>query len=455
MSHCPYGTEAENRLYPMADSLPGRIRIQLHFILSGQGEMLSSLHGDEEMQEDERQAVIQKFWPDKISRYVQSVNKNLTDWKRALKECQINEPKLDSLILKEGKNLLQNSFLRTERLEIHSSPTLYINNQLYEDALEPGLIARKICEILPDNKILFCLQQPACLQDSDCKKPGKEGKCAEAGTAGSRCDYRRAEPFEMTVITDSTLVFSTNIHEIVKSAQDLLPGAKVKQMDIANPLAQVFLRKNDIQTVPAVFLGAGVEKSEHFDKISNMVESGENGFFIQKQIFKNYSFWREKQKSGEMTVFWSPLSSQANEILDRFFNMAAAMQKNLSFIRWNPIVLLDEEGRPAARSGKMELEEIQRQMALPPDLLLPYLSLRIKNWDTSYWEESLETLNLNPQEIKKNALGKSVQAEAVKAAERFKSLGSAEGNIFFLVENKQLIKVQNEEDLAKLLELER
>ena len=52
MSFCPYGTQAEETLYPLLSLLKGKIDLELAYIISEANGEFSSLHGNDELNQD-------------------------------------------------------------------------------------------------------------------------------------------------------------------------------------------------------------------------------------------------------------------------------------------------------------------------------------------------------------------------------------------------------------------
>ncbi|RLG17777.1 hypothetical protein DRN62_00070 [Nanoarchaeota archaeon] len=66
MSFCPYGNMAERAMYPVVKLLGSKANIEVHYIVSVSGDQVRALHGEKEVQENMREACIQKYMPDKF-----------------------------------------------------------------------------------------------------------------------------------------------------------------------------------------------------------------------------------------------------------------------------------------------------------------------------------------------------------------------------------------------------
>ena len=77
MAFCPYGTQAETVMSPVAELLGSRADIRIRYITTVTGttvDSVDSLHGPSEAQEDLRQVCINKYYPEKYWAYLKTFN---------------------------------------------------------------------------------------------------------------------------------------------------------------------------------------------------------------------------------------------------------------------------------------------------------------------------------------------------------------------------------------------
>jgi glutaredoxin len=153
MSFCPYGQQAEAGLKPVADLLGAKATFEPHFIVSVSGDTVSSLHGQYEVNEDMRQAVILKhygtatFW-----KYVDYLNNNCNKdnvdacWKDAAKASSVDTAKVEGWVTAEGLDLMKAEAALTGQLGVTGSPTIFINGAPYGGSdRSPGAFQTAIC----------------------------------------------------------------------------------------------------------------------------------------------------------------------------------------------------------------------------------------------------------------------------------------------------------------------
>lgn len=449
MSHCPYGTQAEDRLMPLMTT--HRVQLRIRYILSGKPGALESLHGPEELAENARQAVIQKYWPDEFPAYLSSVNRG-GNWEKSAADAGLPLEILKEKTATEGMRLLETDYLITERLGITASPTLYIRNRPYDGPMDSLRLLMEVCRQTEGSQNSFCADVPACLNDSDCRKPGMEGSCFEPGAPESRCVYRKAPVFKLFIITDSTNRFPGDLQNLENQIQEMLPGAQQVRLDVSSEKASGILKQNGVRKIPALLFEKKAMDSRHFEKVRPTLRETDNYYVFTETRNLNPALWEREKKPGQLEFFWSPMSPVANQILERFLNLAQTRKLNLNKSVFTPIIFL-KDGQITTPNGKPELEEIMRTAAVPEKKFVQYLRVRAKNPNTTYWDDHLKAVKLKPRKIKKKAKSRKVKEAVKKSAEKIRDLGNPAAPAYFLLENRQIITVRNEQEMFRLLDL--
>ncbi len=132
MSFCPYGNRAEDTMKPVYDLLKNNINFNVHYIVSVSGSTIQSLHGQPEVDEDEREAcVLKNEGLDKWWEFVTYVNKNCGSdgscWKDAAKESGILESSISSCVSNDGLTLMKENGAASDSAGANGSPTLIVN----------------------------------------------------------------------------------------------------------------------------------------------------------------------------------------------------------------------------------------------------------------------------------------------------------------------------------------
>ena len=131
MSYCPFGTQAENALLEAKNKnlLPAGLKLEIHYIGDAEKKQngsynFQSLHGAPEWQENLRQLVIVRDFPDKFYGYLMERNKNITSvpWEDSAAKAGINSKKVASAAA-AGEKLLADDLVIANALSISTSPS--------------------------------------------------------------------------------------------------------------------------------------------------------------------------------------------------------------------------------------------------------------------------------------------------------------------------------------------
>ena len=171
MSHCPAGVQVVLDLLAARDAgtLPPWMKLSYHYIISrkklppsgnkaiplqGLHQIFRSMYGEAELEEDIRQLVILKYFPDKFAAYFRARFKDYKDkpkkdvWEKAAEGAGLDPSNIRQRFNQEGILLAQAEADLVKALGIHVSPTLlWENNQVIPKTdinKIPGLGALKL-----------------------------------------------------------------------------------------------------------------------------------------------------------------------------------------------------------------------------------------------------------------------------------------------------------------------
>jgi hypothetical protein len=132
MSFCPYGNKAEDTLKSAYDLLKNKVNFNFRYIVSSNGEAIQSLHGQKEVDQNEREACVMKnYGKDKWMDFVSYVNKNCgadgACWEAGVKSLNLDTAKISSCVTSSGTALMQNDEKLSKEAGASGSPTMIIN----------------------------------------------------------------------------------------------------------------------------------------------------------------------------------------------------------------------------------------------------------------------------------------------------------------------------------------
>ncbi|MFH1245024.1 MAG: cytochrome c biogenesis protein CcdA [Candidatus Omnitrophota bacterium] len=125
MSQCPGARPVVTQLANYIKAKPDKVKLTLHYLTTFQEFGIDSLHGPEEIKEDLRQIILQRYYPREFISYLLLINEKPPA--EALGELGISLKYLDSK-RKEALDILRRDFNLARELEIKQSPTILWEN---------------------------------------------------------------------------------------------------------------------------------------------------------------------------------------------------------------------------------------------------------------------------------------------------------------------------------------
>lgn len=151
MSQCPYGVQAINGIFGMAQNFGDDLEVAVDYIgtFSSQGE-LGSMHGPNEVTADIAQLCVHRVAPSRLLEVMHCQNKSYkdaaTNWEPCLQELRIPVGHVRQCIDSgEGARMLAASFERTKLRGDTGSPTIRIAGKPYSGSRKANDFARAAC----------------------------------------------------------------------------------------------------------------------------------------------------------------------------------------------------------------------------------------------------------------------------------------------------------------------
>jgi len=161
MSQCPYGAQAMVAAEAVADHFGKDLTLNVHFIGQIQGDTLTSMHGQAELDEDMREICASAKYPknNQFAKYLGCRSKDYrnTDWQPCAKSSGMDEKVIAKCVETEGKDLLRKSFQFASSLQIGASPTFLSNNRREFNAVDAPTLQQQFCA---DNPTLAGCKTP-------------------------------------------------------------------------------------------------------------------------------------------------------------------------------------------------------------------------------------------------------------------------------------------------------
>ncbi|MEM3727348.1 MAG: DsbA family protein [Candidatus Bathyarchaeia archaeon] len=163
MSFCPYGNQAEAGLEPVYRLLKDKVEWEPHYVIySNYGtypeycldkeKRYCSMHGIQELNQDVRELCIWKYYAhDLWWDFVIQVNNKCsagnadTCWEPIARDLGIDVEKIKTCQKDEAESLLENEIELNEEYGVRGSPTVFINDKLYQGSRTPEAYKQAIC----------------------------------------------------------------------------------------------------------------------------------------------------------------------------------------------------------------------------------------------------------------------------------------------------------------------
>ncbi len=138
MSQCPYGVMAENAVIQAKKEgkSPKANNVHIRYIVDyNEDKGFSSLHGSGEWEEDVRQLLIAKYYPEKLWKYLEIRNKDYRSsrWDKAMEDAGINAKKIMKKFDTEGLELLKQEAAYGKEYGVNASPTFLFEGKVQLD----------------------------------------------------------------------------------------------------------------------------------------------------------------------------------------------------------------------------------------------------------------------------------------------------------------------------------
>jgi thiol-disulfide isomerase/thioredoxin len=308
MSKCPYGITAEGVLDTVRDIFANEVSVNLFFIADENNGNITSLHGPSEVEENMRQLVINKYYPNKLWRYLKIRNSAIksNDWQASAILVGLVPSEVKKLVDLEGKNLLLNNIKKAKELKAGGSPTLYINNKLYDGKIEAPSIISAVCKDTKKSASFYCKTLPDCFADEDCLMPKKEGTCINKGDIKAKCEFKDAIKIEAVLILPRDCTDCDYYQEVLKNLEKMYRGLEVKKLFVDEKSAQELIKKTGLSVAPVIIFGKNIENTKKFSQVSarlvTKTKDGEHYLLSSAMLPPKVLLNREK-KENLITLF--------------------------------------------------------------------------------------------------------------------------------------------------------
>ena len=258
MSQCPFGTQVMNGASPVVKKMGEWVDLRLEFIGNMDGDTLTSMHGEAEVNGDIIELCLQKHLAEnyKFFAVLDCMNVNMRAIPGNWEECamkagfEADMPKLKECYAgQEGKDLLRASFEASQKAGARGSPTMFMAGKPYRGGRGEADFMRALCAEMPEGaKAKACAEIPPPITFDAILLEDK--RCTDRS-----CDTGR----------------------LISSFSSMFPGMKLKKLEWAQEEAKKLYADEEIKYLPVIFFGPEVEKADGFARLQRFLKPSKSG----------------------------------------------------------------------------------------------------------------------------------------------------------------------------------
>lgn len=278
MSQCPFGTKAEDVIFPAVKSLGENVDFNLYFIANEpQPLKFGSLHGQAEVDENIRHLCAMKLFPKQYMDFILERNLNIfdTNWQAAAKKVGIDPALMEACVSgDEGKKLLSESAKVSNDRGARGSPTIDVDGTPYTGPRGIRSITLAVCDAMKAKGYKL----PDACAKAQSMPPDPEPNYGGGGAAAKPQPAPVA--FDLTVLTDKNCSFcsTSTLTDAIKRNH---AGAKVTELDVNSEEGKAFAEKYGVKVVPFYFMEEKVEKDANFSTMKGYYTKTGDGYSMK------------------------------------------------------------------------------------------------------------------------------------------------------------------------------
>ncbi|MGA2506716.1 MAG: hypothetical protein ABSF80_04490 [Chitinispirillaceae bacterium] len=451
MGQCPYGCTALREFIGFVKKFPD-VEWNVWFIgsvIPGTDDSLSSLHGSEELNDEMTSLAVKTLYPDRWLPFLAAWSAEGGATRSVMKTLRLDTTAVAAWVRTSGRQALADHFRRSMRLNISASPTLLINNAVFEKAIESGPLARAHCLLLRKSAKgmalpAYCDSLPDCFDDNDCRKKGMTGQCLQSG----KCGFTPDAPFPFTaLVADSTVQHPERT--VIATTEELFPNVATETVTLNSAKGRMMMKTYDPPSLPFYLFGDGIARAHNFSRIESGLKRVAGGFVFKDGITPKNYFPQRRKSPHALELFIDPLFAGAAQVIRAVCSDTLFAKK----VRIAPVIYADPKttaGTPAI-DEKIRREEALRWLVLDTlyhDSFLRYISQCARDPGSSYWFINLSTIG-----IAQDVFIEQISAQADRLFDHWRLLDGLgiRDPIALLIENREVVVIKNEAEFASVL----
>ena len=301
MSGCPYGIDALKSAIKVKNRL-NNIDLNVWFIgdkieENGKVRLIPSLKSGK-LRDEMIYIAVKEVYGYLYEDFIWLVTENRFTPDSAISELGIDTVKINRWIERFGRERVSTHYTRSEVLGIDGSPTLFINNRLYDGGGRYGDLIFDICGN-NGNSDSSCLSIGECYYDYQCPVDSFVGICRKENGVG-RCIKLKEDSVTLFIITPEG--FSKKELELLKNQfSPLFPSLKYKMVSISSKLGDS-LMSGLPPVIPKLLFDKELKNLHNFGRILPSLSKWRGYYEIIDSSFSGNYYYKRDSIPG-MSVF--------------------------------------------------------------------------------------------------------------------------------------------------------
>lgn len=294
---------------------------------------------------------------------------------------------------------------------------------------------------------------PRCSSNEDCQRPGMLGLCQSPGEKTSKCFWREIIDIPATVILPD-LCRSCQTEPVIQNLKMMLPGLKVNYIKSSDANAKELIKKFDIEMLPAYILSKEAEREETFSSFQEMVDYDDGEYYLKPE-HSGVSFFSNREfKKRNLDLFLILLRPGMFHAVDLVKNLKKK-DKDINLTVHFVATKAKETNVLVSPEGTREIEEDTLYACaenLYPQKALDYLSCRLSNVKSLWWEDCAKKNNMDIKRVEKCARskeGEKLFEQKIKLSDEIKVFYAP----LFLMENVEIFGISESTDAQEILNM--
>jgi len=286
-----------------------------------------SLHGRAEIEENIRQVIMAQVYEDRYFDYIlcRAEAWESESWEECARSVGIDPALVDlGMLIGDGEEMLRENIRRTRELEIDTSPTLFVNGELYSGVMDTEELSRFLCRKFEPAagpvRLEFtsppCRDVPICGSDDDCIKAGKIGLCESLKEKKAACIYSEPTPCSLTILTPPEGT-PTRLERGVRAIRIIFPAVEIQKISSLSHEGKRLIQDYGIEFLPAYLFDDRVGGTARFSRLEKAFIPVRDRYLFNP-ILTGGIYWLDRSKiPRRLDLFLmslSPLSMAAERL---------------------------------------------------------------------------------------------------------------------------------------------